>query len=394
MPKNSKTLQNKQRSTRTTKHMSWRLPVPPILRRIFLIALVLLFGAAVYDAIYIQHLTQVNASTSPVHISVYPNTIVIGNGTTVSWTATSSRVCHIYGTVRPLVVGAKGSLSIPSLSSSHTYTVSCLVGTKYLSAAAAVKVLPKMAAPTGYGTLVFDDTFKGATLNASKWITEMYTTGQGGLWDDQGGLQSPYSAVGNHGHLNAEYGNPDQVVVNNGVILNATRDSSFPGYTWKAGYLMTNNKFSFDHGFAQFRARMPDSRSGAWAAFWFLEGGGEIDLQESGFTHCGTAAVNMCFANNLNTTGNSQIFHNVGTDMSTGYHTYGMRYVPGKLIAMYFDGKLMTSYTKNVPTGKMVIVMTETMASSQTTGWHTVTNSSTPSPVNSPFRILEAQVWQ
>jgi beta-glucanase (GH16 family) len=84
---------------------------------------------------------------------------------------------------------------------------------------------------------------------------------------------------------------------------------------------------------------MPDSRSGAWAGLWFLEGGGEIDLVESGYTGLGSDKVNRVMASNLHTSGNSQKLYDTGVDLSADYHVYGMDYKPGKSVTIYFDGK-------------------------------------------------------
>ncbi|HEU4966172.1 MAG TPA: hypothetical protein VFT53_01660 [Candidatus Saccharimonadales bacterium] len=246
-----------------------------------------------------------------------------------------------------------------------------------------------LPAPNGYTNLIFDDTFSGTSLNTSRWIGQI--ADKNGIWDDNGKLPYPYSSVGNQGGYNAEYGSPDQVVVNNGLTLNAARSTTFSGYTWKAGYITTHGKFTFSKGYFQVRAKLPDSRTGGWAGIWFLEGGGEIDMDESGYTACGSA-VNNCIASNLNVSGNSQKFYNAGVDLSTGYHVYGMEYKPGKSITMYFDGKQTAQYTANIPTGAYTIILTETMAQNAS-GWHTLVSGSTPSPM-SPYQISEAQVWQ
>jgi len=139
-----------------------------------------------------------------------------------------------------------------------------------------------MPKPWGYSRLVFEDRFPGKTLDSRKWIPAI--ADQKGIWDNFGALPKPFSAVGNAGHYKAEYGNPSEVVVNDGLTLTARRDTSQKGYDWRGAYICTHGKFLFDHGFAQFRAKMPDSRSGGWGAIWFLEGGEEIDLIETGFT--------------------------------------------------------------------------------------------------------------
>lgn len=245
-----------------------------------------------------------------------------------------------------------------------------------------------MPPPSGYSKLIFDDRFGGTALNSSDWIPQI--ADQYGIWNDNGKLAYPLSAVGNDGLYNAEYGRPSRVIVNSGLTLSATRDKSQSGYTWESGYISSHRKFRFSHGYVQIRAQMPDSRTGGWGALWFLEGGGEIDLQESGFTGLGSSIVNQVVAANLHTSGNSQQFYNAGVDLSAGYHIYGMAYVPGQSITMYLDGKQVARFTSHVPTGSYAIEATMQMAQNAS-GWHTLVSSQTPSSLS--MKISEIQVW-
>jgi hypothetical protein len=258
-----------------------------------------------------------------------------------------------------------------------------------------------MSAPPGYTTQVFDDQFQGTTLDTTKWNVQMGDA-QYFPWSDNGKLPYPYSAVQNDNAqplYNAEYGNPDQITVNNGLTLGAVRDNTttHPGfadyrYTWKAGYVTTEHHFSFQGGYVQIKAQLPDSSSGEWAGFWFLNGGPELDLDESGYTGCGAPAVNRCMAMHVQTSGNSQVLVDTGVDLSAGYHIYGMKYIPGQSITMYLDGRQLYQTTTNIPTGAYEIIMTNTIASANTSGWHTLTSSSTPQPLD--FKVAEVQVWQ
>lgn len=245
-----------------------------------------------------------------------------------------------------------------------------------------------MSAPAGYSNLVFDDKFTGSSFDSNKWIPAI--ADQYGIWRDNGKLPAPYSAVGNDGNYNAEYGDPAMITTGNGATLDATRSSQFSFYSWKAGYLATHGKFYFNGGYVQVKAKFPDARSGNWAGIWFLEGGGEIDLIERGNTMSGVDA-NRVMASNLHTSGNSQKVFDTGVDLSAGYHIYGMEYKPGQSVTMYLDGRQVAQFTSNVPTGAYEIILTNTMAQNAS-GWHTLTSSSTPS--NLPMNIAEVQVWK
>jgi beta-glucanase (GH16 family) len=257
-----------------------------------------------------------------------------------------------------------------------------------LAGPSAVEASTTMPPPAGYSKLIFDDAFSGTTLNSTKWIPQI--ANQYGIWNDNGKLPYPLSAVGNQGLYDAEYGRPSRVIVNDGLWLSAARNHSEPGYSWESGYITTHGKFKFSSGYVQIRAEMPDSRTGGWGALWFLEGGGEIDLQESGFTAMGSSIVNQVMAANLHTSGNTQKFYNTGVDLSAAYHIYGMAYVPGKSVTMYIDGKQVARFTSSVPTGAYTLVATMQIAQNAS-GWHTVVSSQTPSPLS--MKITEVQVW-
>jgi len=163
-------------------------------------------------------------------------------------------------------------------------------------------------------------------------------------------------------------------VTGNGLRLIATPSNRFPGYTWASGAVTTHGLFSFSGGYVQIRAKMPDSSSGMWAGLYFLDGGPEIDLQESGNT-LGSANPNDVLAMNYHG-GGSQVLVNTGVDLSAAYHTYGMEYIPGQSIKMYLDGVLEATYTQNIPTGAYEIIMNLDAAGSQAAGWHTVAGNS------------------
>jgi len=335
-------------------------------------------------------------SMPTVRLGASPASITSGSSSTLTWSSTNADSCMASGAWS----GAKatsGNESTGVLTATSAYILNC-TGTGGMATAnttvtvttpSGTSVLPKP--PAQYTKLVFDDAFAGTKLDTTKWNTFMGDNG--GRWGDNGQLPSPYSEVGNSNEFNAEYGNPNQITVNNGLTLNTQRDNTFSklGYSWASGYATTAGKFSFDHGYFQVGAQIPDSTTGGWFTIWFLGGSNEMDLDESGFLGCGNSVVNQCIASNMNN-GDSQKFYNAGIDLSKGYHAYGIDYQPGKSVTIYLDGKPVTNFTKNVPTGKYFIILTNTMATSKASGWHTTVSSSAPSPI--PFKVSEAQVWQ
>lgn len=268
----------------------------------------------------------------------------------------------------------------------------------------------KLTAPSGYTSsqLIFDDKFLQSTLNSSSWNPWMGDK-QYGRWGDNGLLPNPYSSAGNAGGYDAEYDDPypagystningPHTVTGNGLRLIATPSNHFSGYTWAAAAICTEGKVSVPAtgGYVQFRAKMPDSRYGAWGGLWLLDGttsdgsSSEIDLMESGYI-VGTTNPNYIMASNLHSTGNSQIKVNTGVDLSAAYHIYGVEYNPGNWVKMYLDGALMATYTSTIPTGAYEIIMNVEMAQG-TSGWHTLSDIATnPGPFE--MDVSEVQVY-
>jgi hypothetical protein len=241
-----------------------------------------------------------------------------------------------------------------------------------------------LAPPSGYtpSLLYFEDRFLASTLDSSKWIPQV--ADQNGIWRQS--VPAPYSAS-NAGGFNAEFFDPAHAVTGAGLDLVATKGSPFAGYTWRSACVSTHGLFAFQSGYAQFRAKMPNSVSGMWAAIWFLEGGAEIDLQGSGYLG---ANPNRMLASNLHSSGNTQTLLDTGVDLSSDFHIYGMEYKPGVYIKMYLDGILQAVYTQNVPTGAMSLLMSLQVAQSAGS-FHTLTSQATPDP--SVFSVSDVQVY-
>lgn len=246
-----------------------------------------------------------------------------------------------------------------------------------------------LAPPARYQTnqLIFEDRFLSPTLDSQKWIPQI--ADQFGIWRKN--VPAPFSAP-DMGGFDAEFFDPAQVITGSGLKIRAQRDNRFSGYSWRSGCITTHGLFKFQGGYVQIRAKMPDSSSGMWGGLWFLEGGGEIDLQESGYTTGnGAALVNNMLAMNLHSGSNSQKIVNTGVDLSSDYHVYGMEYVPGVSVRMYLDGALKAEYTQNVPTGAYTILINLQVAQ-KTAGWHSVANAATPSP--SILEVSDVQVYR
>ena len=260
---------------------------------------------------------------------------------------------------------------------------------------------PRMAAPRGYtaGQLVFDDQFLGTSLNSAHWTTAM--SGQGDpAWNPQG-LPAGDSAAGTQYHQT--YFSPSQATVNNGLTLSMTPDTKYSslGYKYRAGVVTTYGKFTLRSGYVQIKAKMSDASQGGWPAIWFIDptdghGSQEIDLQEGGFTAKsvglpGKTPENNIFVSTYHTPSGSQSDFPYVTrkPMNDGFNIYGMQYIPGQSIKTYFNGRLVGSWTKNVSTTPYELIIWNTQAAPNTSGYHTTGVSPDPSEVS----VAEVQVY-
>ncbi len=258
-----------------------------------------------------------------------------------------------------------------------------------------------MAAPTGYSAsqLVFDDQFTGTSLDTSKWNT--YLGAEGQRWNDEGGLPAPYSGpntpITNEG---AMFG-PSQVSVDNGLTLTAQRNTNAYAstYPWLSGVITTGSKFTLPTTgwYVQVRAKMPDLSQGMWPAIWFLCGvscpsDNEFDGFEGGWL--ASSPDDIMHSDYFAGGGQQQQEYDVGSDVSSGYHTYGFQFLPNKSVTAYFDGKQVwrvnASSTVTITGEPYEIIIELQEATNETSGWHTVTTDSTPS---SSMQVAEVQAY-
>ena len=86
--------------------------------------------------------------------------------------------------------------------------------------------------------------------------------------------------------------------------------------------------------------------------------------------------------------------YDVGVDMSSGMHVYGIQFLPGTSITEYFDGRQMNqtlaSSGVTIAGGTYELMLELEVAASSASGWHTVTNANTPT---SALKIAEVQIY-
>jgi len=259
----------------------------------------------------------------------------------------------------------------------------------------------EMPAPSGFTTKIFEDQFTGTTLNTSNWVT--YLGNQGSRWDDNGYLQAPYSGPNMPGDgFHEEMYGPSQVSVNNGATLTAQKNTNQYNstYPWISGIITTEGKFALPTNsawYVQVKAKMPDVTQGMWPAIWFLcgpacSGEHEYDAYEGGFLGSNENRL-MATTLHLDTSQVGAVY-DTGVDLSAGYHVYGVQFEPGKSITVFLDGRQVNQIlaASSVPINALPydIMLQLQVTAPGASGWHTVTNTSTPA---STMAIAEVQAY-
>ena len=241
-----------------------------------------------------------------------------------------------------------------------------------------------MAAPAGYTShqLIFDDQFSGTRLDTSKWTTLMGA--QGIVWNNQGTLPAGYTGQNSGaGQNGAAVLNASQLSVDNGLTITAQQNTTGVqegNYPWISGVVNTMGKFSLPSTgwYVQAKMKLPDMTAGMWPSLWFMPPSSgpsnEIDGFEGGFENSGLGPQNqLIHYDYFSPAGEIQHLANVGVDMSAGYHTYGIEYIPNVSIKYYFDGVLEAT-TSGVPIpAESYEIMIDLMVSlASLSGSHTV----------------------
>ena len=282
----------------------------------------------------------------------------------------------------------------------------CLVVLVLIAVVWESPTIPLLTQPSG-PRLLFSDGFGGATLDHSKWnpyVTSRAANGQ--PWTvpqtRQAGSGSRVGCV-----YAGQYYLPTQVSVDGGLDLTALRASttgwcnqtgSLATFPWRSGAVSTYGHFQFDGGYVEVTMKVP-SGVGMWPGVWMLPGPGgthgddyEIDLQEGGFAPPSPAT--NTFAWDLHrgsaTWGGTVDTH---ADLSAGFHTYALNWVPGQSMAWYLDGREIAKLSgrqASIPDEPMELVVDLTVADPKATGWHPPYGPTTGSP--SVMQVSSVQV--
>jgi beta-glucanase (GH16 family) len=251
--------------------------------------------------------------------------------------------------------------------------------------------LTRSQAQATSGPAIFEDHF--TRLDPTKWNTFLTSRASaGGPWDGDGAGGSNGSA-----QYNADYFLPSQVTADHGLVI-AGSEQPTPGRAyqlpvtlpWRDGVVSSYGKFEFTGGYVQVTAKLP-SGNGLWPAFWMLPGPGgtrgddyEIDMFEGGFIGNGVPATHN-HAWHVIVDGKSYGgVTDIGTDLTSSYHVYGLDWMPGRSLTWYLDGRQvgqLTSATCPIADEPMELILGLSVANAETTAWHTTYDESTPRSV-------------
>lgn len=191
--------------------------------------------------------------------------------------------------------------------------------------------------PSGY-SLVFSDEFNGYSLDSSKWNSR-YRWGPN--WIINGEKQYYVDRINNpdFGHSPFEFDGNHMTITATKTPEHLRASANWQPYL--SGALTTYNKFKMKYGYVEMRAQLPKGK-GLWSAFWLLHQNDndrrpEIDVVEYIGNQQNKVYNTYHYYENWNLRSSPSYEVNSG-DYSTSFHTYAVKWEPGKL-TWYVDGK-------------------------------------------------------
>lgn len=198
-------------------------------------------------------------------------------------------------------------------------------------------------APSGY-QLVFNDEFNGSSLDSSKWNSAHRWGPNLTINNEQ---QYYVDAITNPDRGSSPFSFNDGKLSISADKVSSNLKSSSNNKSYQSGVLTTYNKFKMKYGYVEMRAKLPKGQ-GLWPALWLLhqyENGQrpEIDIMEFLGNEADTV-YNVYHYYSGGSLKSTPSYESVGPDYTAGFHTYGMKWEPGK-ITWYVDGTEANSYS-------------------------------------------------
>jgi beta-glucanase (GH16 family) len=277
--------------------------------------------------------------------------------------------------------------------------VIAVVAAVLIALAATTSAVPRsLATPPGYSAreLEFNYSGTGSAMNPIDWDSFITSGGssQGVAWNTNGKGGSSSASYPNY---DADYDLPGQVSESKGVIdIRATKTPTegmlgyrTTVYPFASGVLSSYGKFEFTGGYVQIEAKMPRG-AGLWPGLWMLPGAGatnadtyEIDIFEGGTNPRGPGSSSAeMYSWHLHTPGGTVgSYTNSHVDLTANFNTYGLRWIPGRSITWYLNGKVIgevTSAQASIPDEPMELIMNLQVANANAASFHSVYDSTTP----------------
>ncbi|HZU12929.1 MAG TPA: glycoside hydrolase family 16 protein [Chloroflexota bacterium] len=248
---------------------------------------------------------------------------------------------------------------------------------------------PQPNGPTGTWNLMFDDEFQGTAVDAGKWYATCPWSGG-----------TPLCSAGD-GSLNCF--DPSRVTEGNGLLdisaqkLGAPLSCGGKTDTYEGGWIDTSHwnsptDYSFTYGYMEASIKMPNSADGPgiWPGFWSGTVSGawppEIDVVEWSSNQPDSASLHYHYPC---ATGACQAgtVVNLGTDLSQGWHTYGVDWEPNSL-TWYIDGKPVYTFTGPTPNVPMDLRLSLEVCGNS----YNLVSPSTVFPAD--MQVSDVRVWQ
>lgn len=218
-------------------------------------------------------------------------------------------------------------------------------GSAQLSAHRAAPVSKLLA---GNWTLEFHDSFNGTSLNTHKW-----------------GTRYPWGTQLNTGTSETQCYEPGALTEASGMLtIKATRrratcQGSRGQVTepYVSGMIQSRQSFTFTHGFAEIRAKLPGATS-TWPAFWQVPADRHwppaLDVFEGWGQHGRNGHLTRVTQTNIWRGGQSRT-EVTGKDFTFFWHTYGVAWRRHS-VTFYLDGIATARYRHHVPARPMYVL--------------------------------------
>jgi len=241
--------------------------------------------------------------------------------------------------------------------------------------------------------LVFQDEFRGSTLDEALWNTA-FPWGPDVVINSE--EQYYVDEFGDERFVN------DSPFLLNGETLTITASETPEAMRANAneqgflsGVITTADKFAFTHGYAEARVNLPSGQA-LWPAFWMLgsETGGKLPqlfVMERDGARTESVFHNYEYVDDaglLRSPGQFEVMEGADEDLSEGFHTVGVAWSPEELLFLVDGVPRYRIVGADVPDEDMYLVLNLAIGGT----WPGDSDASTPRPAS--WIIDYVRVWQ